>query len=117
MIDLPVQFLFLTIAGSAISQLLQKKAAIDLQQSNTLSAMLTNVNFLLSGLILGSSLIFWMLVLQTADVSVAYPLLSLNYVVVLVLARLLLNEHIPSRRWVGVLSIIAGVTVLTGGSL
>ncbi|MBI2945594.1 MAG: EamA family transporter [Candidatus Wallbacteria bacterium] len=57
----------------------------------------------------------WMLVLNRADLSVAYPLMSLDYVLITVLSSWLLKERVHSRRWIGVAFIVLGV-VLIGGS-
>lgn len=113
MSSLPTLYIVLTIILTAVSQLLQKQAAEDMNRADGYGALLSNINFILSGTFLGASVITWLLVLKYVDVSVAYPMLSLNYVLVLVLAKLFFGESIPSRRWVGVLSIIAGVSVLS----
>jgi len=116
MTTLPVVYIALTIILTSISQLLQKQAARDMSDGGNKAAILSNTNFVMSGVFLGASLITWLYVLKNFDVSFAYPLLSLNYVVVLLLASLCFGEKIPRRRWIGVLSIVAGVTVLTMGS-
>lgn len=112
----PTVLVLLTILCTSVSQVLQKKAAIEMQRSLSARPLYANVSFLLSGMFLGASLICWLLVLKKLDVSLAYPLLSLNYVLVLILARWLFAERIPSRRWVGVASIIAGVAVLAASN-
>lgn len=117
MSNLPIFYILVTIVLSSVSQLLQKQAANELNRTGDSKPLLTNVSFVLSGMLLGASLITWLLVLQHFDVSIAYPLLSLNYIVVLVLARLFFGEHIPSRRWVGVICIVAGVVILSSGSI
>lgn len=47
--------------------------------------------------------------------SVLQPMLSLNYVLSIVLAALVLNEHISVMKGVGVFIIIAGVILIAGG--
>lgn len=53
--------------------------------------------------------------MSRTDVSVTYPLGSLELVVVLLLARATLGEIIGWRRWLGMLLIVAG-TILVGAS-
>jgi multidrug transporter EmrE-like cation transporter len=50
--------------------------------------------------------------LQFLEVSTAYPLGSLNDVVVAVLSRCLLGEAVTKTRWIGVALILAGASLL-----
>lgn len=61
---------------------------------------------------LGSGLLLWLLLLQRLDVGLAYPMLSLNFVLVTFAARALFHEHIDARHWCGVALIVAGVALL-----
>lgn len=117
MSKLPIFYILVTILLTSVSQLLQKQAAIELGRAHESKPLLSNISFVLSGMFLGASLITWLLVLKHFDVSIAYPILSLNYVVVLIFAKLCFNEKIPSRRWLGVGCIIAGVAVLSKGNI
>lgn len=69
--------------------------------------------FVLSGftcVFLGS--IFWLSVLSRLPLSLAYPLLSVSYVLVVLSAWLLLKESISVDRMIGVFIIISGVVVV-----
>ena len=57
----------------------------------------------------GLSAIVWLVVLSRVDVSLAYPFLALNFVLVPLFAWLLLGEQIPSWRWFGVGIVLIGV--------
>ena len=59
------------------------------------------------------SSLFWMVVLSKVQLSVAYPLLSLGYVFVLIASWFLFKEPITMIRWLGVLVIICGVTLVS----
>lgn len=63
-------------------------------------------------LCLGLGLLVWLLVLQRLEVSVAYPMLSLNFVLITLVARYGFKEPIDGRHWFGVALIIAGVVLL-----
>lgn len=114
---LPLFYLSVTVTLTSVAQLLQKQAAIDLNQQTRKASLLSNLNFMLSGVLLGIALITWLQVLNSLEVSIAYPLLSLNYILVLLFARFVFGEKVPVHRWLGVALIIAGVTVLTSGNL
>lgn len=64
------------------------------------------------GLVFGGS-IFWLAVLSRVDLSLAYPMLSLSYVLGVVMSRILFNEPITITRLLGVVVICAGVFVIS----
>jgi drug/metabolite transporter (DMT)-like permease len=65
-------------------------------------------------------LILWMLsrmaLLSWADLSYVLPVTSVGYVLVALVGRVLLNEQITSKRWAGIVLIMAGVALVSGGS-
>ncbi|PWQ96992.1 EamA family transporter [Leucothrix arctica] len=106
----------LSILFTTSGQLLQKRASIKYSQNNgdgVLNNML-NADVVLSIIFLGLGLMFWLMVLTKIDLSLAYPLLSLNYIFILLGAKFLFKEAIPIHRWVGVGVILLGIKVLVG---
>lgn len=69
--------------------------------------------FVLAGfaLIFGGS-IFWLAVISRVDLSWAYPMLSLGYVLVVVNSWLFLNEQVTPVRVAGVAIICLGVAIV-----
>lgn len=65
-------------------------------------------------LVFGGAL-FWLGVISRVNLSLAYPLLALNYVIILIPARFLLNEAITPTKIVGALIVVLGVVVITWG--
>ncbi|WP_437612367.1 4-amino-4-deoxy-L-arabinose-phosphoundecaprenol flippase subunit ArnE [Erwinia sp. V71] len=63
-------------------------------------------------LLLGGAMLVWLLVLQQTPVSVAYPMLSMNFILVTLAARWLWQERITLRHSMGILLIIAGIVTL-----
>ncbi len=61
----------------------------------------------------GLSSLFWIVVLSKIDLSLAYPMLALNYVLVPLTAWLFLNEQVPPLRWLGIGVVIIGVVVIS----
>lgn len=57
----------------------------------------------------GVSLIVWIIGLSRVPVSMAYPLLSLGYVINAVAAHYLLGEAVTLGRWLGIGFIVLGV--------
>jgi drug/metabolite transporter (DMT)-like permease len=65
-------------------------------------------------------LIVWQLsrmaLLSWADLSYVLPVTSVGYVVVALIGKVLLHETITGRRWAGIVLIMAGVALVSGGS-
>ncbi len=55
--------------------------------------------------------LLWIAVLSRARLSYAYPLLGLNYVLVVLVSVLILHEPVSSYRWIGVGFIVLGFIV------
>lgn len=66
----------------------------------------------LSALLLGAGMLVWLQVLRHVDVSVAYPMLSLNFIFIALAARGIWKEPISARHWLGVVLIIIGIIAL-----
>lgn len=70
--------------------------------------------FIFSGLVCYAvSVVTWMMVLSRVDVSFAYPMLSVGYIMVAVAGYYLFNEHLTWVRVMGIFVIIFGVYLLT----
>lgn len=61
---------------------------------------------------LGLAMALWLLVLQNIPVGIAYPMLSLNFVWVTVLAWKIWREPVTLRHWLGIALIISGIFIL-----
>ncbi|HEX7340746.1 MAG TPA: SMR family transporter [Rhodanobacteraceae bacterium] len=59
------------------------------------------------------SVVVWLLALSRAAVSVAYPMLSIGYIVTAIAAWLYLGERMNATRWLGICIIIVGVILVT----
>lgn len=60
-----------------------------------------------------ASVVVWMMVLSRADVSLAYPLSSLGYVLATVVAAVMFKEHVTLMRVTGIGVIIMGVFLIS----
>lgn len=70
---------------------------------------LTTWQFYVSGLFAVSSVAVWMYVLKYNDLGLAYPLMSISYIVALFAACFILGETVPITRWIGVVIVMIGV--------
>ncbi|WP_418792020.1 EamA family transporter [Phosphitispora sp. TUW77] len=70
--------------------------------------------FILGGLALYVvATVIWFMVLSRAELSYAYPLQSMAYILGVMAGWLLFRETVPMIRWIGVLVIIAGVILVS----
>jgi len=76
---------------------------------DTLMKMATQGYFVLGVACYVVSLFVWILGLSRVPVSVAYPLLSVGYVINAIAAHYLLGESVTSMRWLGIGFIVVGV--------
>lgn len=60
----------------------------------------------------GVSILMYFKVLANLDLSLAYPTISLGYVMVVLLSKMLFKEPVSSARWLAVFFICAGVVLV-----
>lgn len=58
------------------------------------------------------SALSWLIILTRVDLSLAYPLISISYIIVVVLSKLIFNEPVTAYRLAGTLVVCAGVFLL-----
>lgn len=83
--------------------------------ADTLARMATQPHFVGGAAIYVLSLLVWILGLSRVPVSIAYPMLSLGYVVNAVAAYYLFGESVTPTRWLGIGFIMLGVWVVARG--
>lgn len=59
------------------------------------------------------SVVVWMMVLSRVEVSFAYPLLSVGYIVTAFAGHYFFQESIGTMRWAGIIVICLGVWLIT----
>lgn len=72
----------------------------------------TNLNVLLGLVCYGLGFLVWLIVLAKAEVSYAYPLISLGYVFTAILARFMFGEAVSFTRMAGIMVTCLGVFLI-----
>lgn len=110
----------LSVSLNAIAQVALRKAMITLATFPPVGGTPVFVWRLLNNVYLWGGLgcyaigiLLWLAVLSSNEVSVAYPMLSIGYVIAIVLSFILLGEGIPPTRLVGIALICVGVVLIT----
>lgn len=78
-------------------------------------SFITNAYLFSAVLCYVTSLVMWLVVLSRVDVSLAYPMLSVGYIVVAIAGYFLFAEALPWTRILGIIIIILGVWLMTYG--
>ena len=119
----PKLLIWVSVILSGVAQIFLKQGMITLQRSTPpsgrgllglASAVATQGYVWLWGLSFVAATGLWLLGLQRVDLSFAYPLVSFGYVLVSLLAALCFGERIGWNRWLAVLLICLGVTLIAG---
>lgn len=113
----------LAVLTAVASQLLFKKgmadlAGMDFSISNMLVLLkhVLSSRFLLGGMFLfAASFVCWLFVLAKMKLSVAYPITSLNFVLVLIASYYFFGEKLSLLQYGGIALIIFGVIALSRG--
>ena len=113
-------FLMTGVLLNAVAQLLLKAGTNALgvltlsreTWADTIWSMATQGHFALGIACYALSVVVWIFGLSRVPVSIAYPLLSVGYVVNAVAAHYLLGESVTASRWLGIGFIVIGVTLV-----
>lgn len=111
--------ILLSILSGVAGQTVIKMGVSQPGASEAASGLFSLVNMIvrsplvLLGLMLyGIGALAWIAVLSRVNLSVAYPFLALNFILVTLSSLLFLGESIPGLRWVGVLVICGGILLV-----
>jgi multidrug transporter EmrE-like cation transporter len=118
---MPFVFLFASIFCAVLGQLLLKATVMKLDGVDFASGsflphlikLLTSPLFYLAMCVYFSSMILYLIALSKLELSLAYPMVAVNYAIILVCGKLFFNEKVTALRWIGVAFIIAGVVLVS----
>ena len=84
--------------------------------ARVLRYIVTRRKVILGGLAYAVAFFALLGLLSTSALSVAIPATALSFVLDTIAARFLLHEHVPWKRWAGVLCVCSGVALVVGTS-
>jgi multidrug transporter EmrE-like cation transporter len=94
----------------SIGQIFLKKSA--LVATENFIEKLININFITGLFFYGVSTLMWIVILKHIKLSVAYPMMSLSYVIVMIAAQIFFHEKVEVVQWTGIILIIMGVGLI-----
>ena len=100
-----------TAAGQSSSRIVQ---SLDRHSVITFLQSAATDKFVILGFVLYLfSAMSWLIILSRVDLSFAYPLISIGYIIIMVLSRFIFHEQITSLRVAGTLMVCAGVFIIS----
>ena len=109
----PYYLLLIPIFLIVIGQMSAKYGAILLNESSAENSYLGLNLFILAGYFcLAARGGVWVFILRKIELSVAYPTLSISFVLILILSNLFLGEQISLQKIIGTILIVSGVIVI-----
>jgi multidrug transporter EmrE-like cation transporter len=103
--------LLISVLFNAIGQILFKAARLAYPEDSLVSIFF-HIETWLGFILYGLSAICWLWVLSRAQLSFAYPVLALSFPIVVALSAVLFGEYVSTLRWMGVIVIVLGVSLL-----
>jgi drug/metabolite transporter (DMT)-like permease len=119
-------FVLIAEIWNTAGQLLFKKSANALppiqggnlrDYGDFLKVVIGRPGILLGLVCLAMGLIFWIVALSQAALSVVFVLGSMQYILILIVSRCFLGEKIDSKRFIGTLFIAFGITLVALANL
>jgi uncharacterized membrane protein len=117
-----VLLVLLSEAVTVIGQILFKKSANSLGEHNFgskdgrirfLSEIFTKPSLWLGFVAMIIGLIVWLIALAQGDLSLVFPMGSLQYIMVLFLAHIFLGEKIDKMKFIGTILVVSGIILIT----
>lgn len=110
---------FVAVCFSVTGELLLKAGMTQIgvlsfgQLATTVPRMLRQTQLWLGFASIGVGACFWLAAISRVDLSWAYPMLAMGYVLALFFAGLVLHEQVPLIRWIGAAVIVVGVYLIS----
>lgn len=97
---------------TCIGQVCQKQAVVYWQRGFPAKNSLAIKWLLIAIILLALGMLFWLKLLQILPLSIAYPMLSINFVIVTQIGQFIYQEKISIKHWIGVFIIMLGIVLL-----
>jgi multidrug transporter EmrE-like cation transporter len=114
-----VILLVVSIGLAIVGQILMKQGMIMFGQF-PMSQFIQNIfpmlfqPFVFFGIVaFGFSSLFWLAVISRIQLSLAYPLVSVAYVITAIYSYYFFNENLSPLRWIGIIIICIGVFIIS----
>lgn len=107
--------MFAAAGDSLISCGMKQTGAVSLERIPSIVLAVLNPSVALGVLCLLAFFASYMMALSWADLTYVLPATSVGYVLLALIAKFLLHEHVSPTRWIGILLISMGVAFAASG--
>ncbi len=107
------------VAGQTMIKLGVSRPGATEATSNLISLVtliLRSPQILLGLVLYAMGALAWIAVLSKVNLSLAYPFLALNFVLIALVSYAFLGETIPAMRWIGTLILCVGILIVAQSS-
>ncbi|AWS51406.1 MULTISPECIES: 4-amino-4-deoxy-L-arabinose-phosphoundecaprenol flippase subunit ArnE [Providencia] len=105
--------LLLVSVLTCIGQVAQKQAVVNWQSNKTNKTASALRWLVLAVFMLGLGMLFWLKLLETMPLSIAYPMLSINFVLITLIGQFVYKEQTGLNHWLGVAAIMFGILLMS----
>lgn len=97
-------------AFTSIAQIFYKFGAAKLP------VIFTNYHIFIGLLLYAAGAVIFVLALKSGEVTVLYPIIATSYIWVSILSWAIFSEVINIYKWIGIIAIVSGITIIAFGS-
>lgn len=98
---------------TCVGQVAQKQAVVN-WQGNEVNKMASAIRWLVLAIfMLGLGMLFWLKLLESMPLSIAYPMLSINFVLITLIGQFVYHEQTGLNHWLGVAAIMFGILLMS----
>ncbi|MBP6124129.1 MULTISPECIES: 4-amino-4-deoxy-L-arabinose-phosphoundecaprenol flippase subunit ArnE [Providencia] len=105
--------LLLVSVLTCTGQIAQKQAVVSWQGDRVNKTALAIRWLVLAVFMLGLGMLFWLKLLESMPLSIAYPMLSINFVLVTLIGQFVYHEQTGLSHWLGVAAIMFGILLMS----
>lgn len=109
--------IILAIIFTGVAQIILKKGAITAKHQSNLVLSYFNIHSIIAYIIFGLVTLLTLFALKQVLVKEMAMLLPINYVIVPVLSRIILKEHISRKQTQGIIIVVVGIIFFNLGAL
>lgn len=103
-----------SFGDALLSRGMRQVGPVDLRHLSLLLHALTNLNIVVGIVLLIGFFAFYMTALSWADLTFVMPATAFGNVVIALIARFMLHEHLSLSRWIGILLLTSAVGFVAG---
>jgi multidrug transporter EmrE-like cation transporter len=112
----PIRAIIIVILCTILTSAGQILLKIASKNIDSFYVVITNIPLIIGCILYGAGAILLIIALKYGELSVLYPFIALSFVWVTISSIFIFNEHVTIMNWLGIVSILVGVSLIGRGS-